>query len=541
MTPTLTEGAPPVVTGGDAPTRWWPSVRPLARIEGRHLLRSPLVLAGFAFGFLPGLGTGVWVPELRSASADSAFMCLMLAAATLVAANLAALRSRRHGTDELVATTPAPPAVRTGAHLLSVVGPVVLAVVVVVAGLANDVIRRDAYGRPDLAELAVGPLLVAGAGALGVLLARWVPSALVAPVACVAIAAFELFMNSSSLFHRGWRWLGFWVQSGESELMPPRPARWHLVYLVGLVSLASIGALARHGLRRPMVVAGSAALAVTVVAAAVQMRPVSQETWVARNALLSDPERAQVCEERAGVRYCAFPADQPLLARWAGVVAGVRAHVPAAAWPDEMAVTQRITPGDLQYTPQELRRVLPDLPPSGTPLPDGGDVHPGSNWTTDGATALSLGLGVASRVVGLPLAPPAPSTLCDAAGQGRAVVALWLGAQAGPDARGFLRTVGRPDVVRLEGRPYLVQVEDSVQKSVAWGMAEVDHARALLTRPAPDVAASLALHWDRLTDSATTTAQAAALLGLAAVPAGAGDAATAPTDLRLGPPCGRTG
>lgn len=541
MRATLTERVPRVSIDKDTTARSWPAARSLARIEGRHLLRSPLVLAGLAFALLPGLGTGLWVPELRASSADSAFMFLMLAAGTLVATNLATLRSRRHGTEELLGTTPSPPTVRTGAHLLSVAGPVVMAVVVVAVSLASDLLRRQAYGRPDLAELAVGPLLVAGAGALGVLLARWMPSALVAPVACVAIAAFELFMNSSALVvATGWRWLGFWLQAGDIDLMPPRPARWHLVYLGGLITLAAVGAVARHGQGRPVVVAGSVAVAVTAVAAAAQMRPVSSETWAARNAMLSNPGASQVCEERAEVRYCAFPADAPLVTRWAEVVAGVRANVPPAAWPGGLAVTQRFTPGDLQYTPQKLREVLPDLPAPGTPLPDDGDVHPGSTWTTDGATALSLGVGVASRVVGLPLAPPAPATLCDAAGQGRAIVALWLGGRATPDAASALRRAAPPDVVDLEGRPYLVQVETSVQQAVAWGAVEVHHARALLTRPVPEVVTALARHWDRLTDPATTTAEAATLLGLPAVPAGAVDSAR-PSELRLGPPCGRTG
>lgn len=540
MSRTLTERVPMVRTDKETTARSWRAARSLARIEGRHLLRSPLVLAGLAFALLPGLGSGVWVPELRASSADSAFMCLMLAAGTLGASNLATLRSRRHGTEELLGTTPAPPTVRTGAHLLSVAGPVVIAMVVVAVSLASDLLRRQAYGRPDLAELAVGPLLVAGAGALGVLLARWVPSALVAPVACVAIAAFELFMNSSALVATGWRWLGFWLQAGDIDLMPPRPARWHLVYLGGLIALAAVGALARHGLGRRIVVAGSVTLAVTAVAAAAQMRPVSSETWAARNALLTNPEAGQVCEELDGVRYCAFPADGPLMARWAEVVSGVRRNLPPAAWPAGLAVTQRFTPGDLQYTPQTLREMLPDLPARGTPLPDDGDVHPGSNWTTDGATALSLGLGVASRVVGLPLVPPAPATLCDAAGQARAVVALWLGARATPDAASALRRAAPPDVVDLEGRPYLVQVETSVQQAVAWGAVEVRHARALLTRPVPEVATALARHWDRLTDPATTTAEGATLLGLPNVPAGAVDSGR-PSELRLGPPCGRTG
>lgn len=536
MNPTLTKATPRVVAGGGpAPRRR--AVCSLARVEGRHLLRSPLVLAGFAFGFLPAFGTGPWVPELRSASADSAFTCLLLAAATLVAANLAALRSRRHGTEELLSTTASPATVRTGSHLLAVAGPTVLAVIMVIASYANDVLRRQAYGHPDLAELAVGPLLVAGAGALGVLLARWLPSGLVAPVACVAIGAFELLMNSSPVLDSGWRWLAFWVQAGDFELLPPRPARWHLVYLVGLVGLAAVGALARHGLRRPVVVAGSVALAVTVVAAVAQIRPAPAETWEARNRVLADPATRQVCDERAGVRYCAFPRHSPLIERWADVVAGARAHVPAGAWPEEMAVTQRMTPGDLQYTPEELRRVLPDLPPRGAPLPDDGDVHPGANWTTDGATALSLGLGVASRVVGFPLAPPAPGTVCDAAGQGRAVVALWLAAQATADAGGFLRGASGDDVVVLDGRPYLVPVEATVQQVVAWGMAEVQHARALLDRPDTEVGGDLARHWERLTNPATTTSEAVSLLGLPGTPAAA-VVAPRPTDLRLGPACG---
>ena len=502
--------APPGVVAGATTPPAWRVAAALARAEGPRLLRSPLVLVGFALNVAMTFG-GPWVSNLRIESADSGFVFLLGAAGTLIASNLATLRGRRHGTEELFGATPAPPGARTDGHLLAVAWPTALAVAVLPAVLVTAVVLRDAFGRPDLADLAVGPLLVAGAGALGVLLARWAPSPVAGPVACIAIAATELFLTSPAMLDNGLRWTAFWQSAGDIDIQPDRPSGWHAVYLGGLVAMASVGALARHGLRRPLVVAGSTALALVAVSVWAQAGTVTDTAWAARNRLLADPAASQVCRDGEAARYCYYPGYAPLVDRWSAVVDGVRRRLPSPAWPDGVEVRQKLA---IQgYAPyDELHRVLPDLPRWDAPDPDDGRLRPGTGWTTDGAADLSLGLAVASQVVGLPVVAPAPSAVCDAAGQARAVVALWLGARSTPDAAGALRHVaGTPPTV---GGTRVVVPAEAVQAAVGWGLEDLGYALALLERPANEVQAALPQRWAEVTDPATTSAGLAARLGL---------------------------
>ena len=94
---------------------------------------------------------------------------------------------------------------RTAGHLLSVLATVPASVLV--AAVVLLVGRTIGFsGTPDLAALAVGPLLVVGGGACGVLVATWLPFPVVAPAAIVVI--FLLQVNLGHQSHR-WRWLHF--------------------------------------------------------------------------------------------------------------------------------------------------------------------------------------------------------------------------------------------------------------------------------------------------------------------------------------------
>ena len=502
--------APPHVVAGATPPPAWRVAAAVARVEGPRLLRSPLVLAGFALNLVMTFG-GPWVSNLRIQSADAGFVFLLGAAGTLIASNLATLRGRRHGTEELFGATPAPPGARTGGHLLAVAWPTALAFLLLSVVLGAAIVLRDAFGRPDLPDLAVGPLMVAGAGVLGVLLARWAPSPVAGPVACVAIAALELFLTSPAMLDNGLRWTAFWQSAADIDIQPGRPSGWHAVYLVGLVAMASVGALLRHGWRRPLVVAGATAVAVVSVSVWAQAGTVDDEAWAARNRLLADPAASQVCEDRGPSRYCYYPGYAPLVDRWSAVVDGVLRRVPAGAWPGTIEVRQKFA--TQVYAPyDELHPVLPDLPRWDSPDPDDGRLRPGTGWTTDGTADLSFGLAVASRVVGLPVVAPAPSVVCDASGQARAVVALWLAARSTPDAAGALRRLARtPPAV---GGTTVVVPAEAVQAAVGWGLEDVGYAVALLERPADEVEAALARRWAEVTDPATTSAGLVGGLGV---------------------------
>ena len=517
MTATIDVPAPAQVN--DGPVREARVALALARVEGPRLLRHPLVILGLLFGTL-NLFQPTDVVDLTEQSNGAPFACLSVAAMTLVASHLAVCRGRRHATEELFAATSAPARARTGAHLLAVAWPTAGATVLVLAYLAVN-LSKDHYGSVLVAELVVGPVLVAGAGALGVLLGRLAPWALVPPVACIAIAAVQLYLGSPPFLHSPLRWMNFWVTAIEFPLMPRGPAGAHLVYLVGLVTLAALAALLFHGLGPRLMTAAVAAIALTVGAAVVQGRPIPASAWAQRNDLLVRPDAHQACQVRDDIRYCAFPDRRPLIDHWQPVVEGVRRAVPADRWP-RMDVRQRVTALDLQYVADEARRhlghVLPALPPAGASLPDDGDLHPRLAWGWNPSVEeLGLAIPAASRAVALPMAPGPDRTLCDSAGQGRAVVALWLAAQALPEAEGSLRRLARDSVVDLPGRAgryVLVEEGPMLHGGAAWAMEDVGYALTLLDRPAGEVRAALAAQWDRLTAPSATTGDVVSALGI---------------------------
>ncbi len=219
---------------------------------------------------------GAETVDLQEFSIMTGFMSLLPAATTLIASNLAALRAHRDGADELYGVAPAPAVARTGGHLLALAWPAVVSLVGPGSALAMAYVRAEPFGALELAEVAVGPLLVAGAGALGVLLARWLPTTVAVPLACVAIAVFELAWNGDFVADSGWRWMAFWLQAaGEfpADLLPGRPAGWHAVYLTSLIAAAAVGALLRHGLTRHVGVVGAVVLSVAAVSAWAKGRP----------------------------------------------------------------------------------------------------------------------------------------------------------------------------------------------------------------------------------------------------------------------------
>jgi hypothetical protein len=250
-------------------------LRALARIEGRRVICHPVFLAGLALSMLYLIDVAR-SGDLRAFLGEWAF--LPVAGGTLVAANLAALRSRRDGTDELYDALPRPRSTRVAGQLLGLswtipVSGALIAIAVVVAG---------APFRPSLAELAAGPAMVVALGAVGILLARVVPSALASPIAVVAIFTAQTAAWESP------KGLGAWllpmindtVASGVDVPCAPgggdsgcgmtftsvlSALPWHVGYLAGLALLAGAAALLPGGRRLPFAVAG--ALAVALAAA----------------------------------------------------------------------------------------------------------------------------------------------------------------------------------------------------------------------------------------------------------------------------------
>ncbi len=503
---------------GRPPAAEWRVAAALSRREAIRLVRASLV--PLALAVLMNLPTNRGdVTDLRSASYNAAFTFLLLAAVVLVVSHRAVTRSRRHGSEEMLTATPAPTRARTAGHLLAVLAPTALAAVVA-AWLGWDLTARGTtVGDVVPAELAVGPVLVAGAGCLGVLLARMWPQAFTPYVACVVIAAVELGVNTPRLAGSGARWLAFWVE-GSLWWALPRHSTAHLIYLLGLVTMASLGALLRHGRTRRLVALAMAAVVVTTGTAAAQTRQ-PQSVWRRANAMFADPSSVQTCAERDGVRYCAFEISTDLIDHFEEMVGAVRAVLPASAWPEDIAVTQRVTALDFEYVGDSPRWLphLPDMPRERIRQPDDGEIHPAVEfgWSTEQETG--FGVEVAASAIGLPIVPdPGDGSVCLAAGQARAVVALWAGAHATDDADDGLEGVVErtEEAVASAGAEEAEAVFPIVDVDAYGGFAVslADARLALRLLDRDDAAARIAERWNVLTDPATSSSQLADALGV---------------------------
>jgi hypothetical protein len=287
--------------------------------------------------------------------------------------------------------------------------------------------------------------------------------------------------------HPELRWLHF--VADQPSLLDPwlevRHAGWHLLYLLGLVVLAGALAVGRHGFPRPLTAVVAAAVAAVLVSGWVQTRPPTTAQVAAVVDRLEWPQAHQVCERRAGVRYCAYPTYRAWIAEWEVPVQGVLARLPAAARGRELEVGQRVWTSDLDDLHS---RVQARLHLARVWRADGA-VHPGLMWfirdrigdnTQLPRAQLALGYQAAAWAVGLPPASAWPPRACDAGGQARVVAAIWLAGRG----------------------------------------ADVVAAARLLDLPAERVAAVVAARWPRLLDPATPAAELLGALGVPAPEAG---------------------
>lgn len=512
--------------------------------EAWLLMRHPGVLVGIGltvFAFM--LASDEDSATVLSEDVAAFLPLLLLAWGALIAVNLATLRSRRDGTDELFDSLPTPAPARTAGHLLSVLALVPMSAVYFVAWFLISSSAPAAVGSPNLAVLAGGALMVVGAGVCGVLVARWVPTAAAGPVAVIATIVLQ-----SNIGHQDyrWRWLHFASGDGFNFTFDVGHHGWHVVWLAGLVVLAVFLAFARHGLSRPVATAGGLALVLLVVSGWVQTRPLSESRLAARAAQLADPAAHQVCEQRGGVRYCAYPTYGEWISLWEASVRGVLSRVPAGAAPTgPLQVRQRPVPSAYDDLIPPLRE---KLDPKAVWAADNA-VHPGMTWGHDDHP-LVIAFQTASWAVGLPPAASWPSPhACSAGGQARAVTAMWLAGQSGPKADALLRK--RAAEIEREAQRALLALqpldvmpnyegEDGIdapyetEVGAAGRGADVVAAARLLALPTEKVAAMLKTNWGRIIDSKTPSS---ALFDLMELPTPAAIADQPPVVPGVGPSC----
>ncbi|CAM5644876.1 ABC transporter permease OS=Streptomyces violarus OX=67380 GN=FHS41_007715 PE=4 SV=1 [Streptomyces violarus] len=474
------------------------AVAALALFETRRLLtRLPVIIA-----FLVYLGWTVWrggtdwdgYPALQDVDRATQGAPMLVGLAVLLSVNLAALRSRRHGTEHHFSVLVLPPWRRTVAHALSVVAAALLTAVCVAAQFGREALRPGAIGHGSVAELLVGPLTVLLSGLVGLLMAGLVRSALAGPLTVVFFLFLTLFGTGTS---DGWsRWLMPVVVEPTANTLPSdllgRPAAWHALYLAGLALCAGLLAVLAAGGRKPVVMAGVAgAVAMTLVGGVAQAGGDSPALVRARERATVNPGQVQTCVPRDGSTYCVFPEWGLRVADWAGVVDRVRSLAGGSAHEQKVVVRQRI----------EARYGL-----SGdgalTPLERPHEVTVGTRWGGNRVPEFS------AAVAGVLVAgnEKASTSICD----GRMVTVMWLAVGWESDPVAALRRVRLDD--SATGSALVLQPTNGMYMTDA----QTEVLRELLDRPRGEVTARVRSHWAELTEPKVTAARAAALLGVKA-------------------------
>jgi hypothetical protein len=221
---------------------------PLIGREARRLARHPvlwLVPAVVAVtsaldGATNGRNAGYWYGTIFVAVAF--FGPLFV----LFAANLVASGARRGGAEEMLAVTPTPDTRRAWAMSLGIALPLAGAGAVAAGAMAlvdsvNYIAPEDLLTAGELAQL---PFVLAGAGLLGVLAARWLPFA--GGVLIVFVAATLGGVVLFGRFDSGIWWMWWTTQTALENRAPVPGHPWlHAAYLAGLCACACVAAVYR--------------------------------------------------------------------------------------------------------------------------------------------------------------------------------------------------------------------------------------------------------------------------------------------------------
>ena len=489
----------------------------LARLEARRLASHPVLVVVIAvvlamYELVYALAGG----GVTTVGGEDNFFLLVPAylggIALIVATDRNASRSRRGGADELLASLPTSSATRTGAHLLSGLGPLPI----VLAGVLSQPLLDPFHFRGvspvpiriDPAVLSLGALLVLGSVVVGVLSSRW----LAVPFASVVLAVAVVYLNNTMQHrHPRQRFLRAAPEIDFLNRFDLIPRAWHLGMVAGLVVLGAGVALGRHGwLRLPAGLALAGALAVAVGGYEAS-RPPTAERVALRVDELVNPAAHQRCAERDSVRVCVFSAFTTWQGMWLDAAARVRSAAPAGAGTDRLDVVQR---------PYYALRgeLLPDITARLDPRAawhDDGAVHPGMDVSLY-QPVLEVGLQSGAIMTGLPPVVVADRPrACNASGQARLAVTYWLAGQADTGNADRLRVLA----TRERPTPFENDEDDgAVIGGAGFGGSQSDlaAAAALLELSDAGVKAVVADRWATWIDPATPVAD---LLAAAGVPA----------------------
>ncbi|MPZ68085.1 MAG: hypothetical protein GEU71_00960 [Actinobacteria bacterium] len=527
-------------------------------MEARKLLRNPMVILGTILSFVITIGV-TWrdIPVLNRHDSLTVDALVPLAAAVLVAAHLATIRPRRYKTTELWDSLVTSDATMTAAHLLSALLLAFFALALVLVQLSYmKVIGGVATPRPAI--ILTGPALVAFAGGFGVALGRWAPRIFVAPLGLAGVVAVCTVLIGNTYQHNR-EWLSLWVSSeglaGIPSELTLRPDGWRLGYFLGLVALAASVAFIPDASKRVLAASlATVALVGTFLVANQLTKESPRDLQRAITTQLQQGWTAPSCREYSSVAYCPMPGYEPWIDRWRRPTEGVLVAVPAGARPTDLRLLQ--APGHTQRYDEDRNSFVSrwlDREGRRGALASETDIHPSMRWgrnSAQGESELSIALMVASRTIGLDsrfrlteddlqaLGDPRGGNFkvgrrrsqCTSIEQGRAIVALWLAAQAtGATEAEFASAAARVpyQAERADGPTYFDPLAwnllgytygTSDDYRVLWGARETNYALQLLGRDQTEIRAVVAEEWSLLTDPATTTDQAAEVLSLRPLP-----------------------
>ncbi|MEV4318075.1 hypothetical protein [Actinocrispum sp. NPDC049592] len=242
---------------------------PLTGWEARRLARHPvlwplpvvIVVTSALDGATGGRTIGYWYGTIFVAVAFFSPMFV------LFAANLVASGARRSRAEEMLNVTPATDTRRTWAMCLGVALPPAAVGAVAAGAMAfidsvSNIPPQDLQSAGELAQI---PFILAGAGLLGVLGARWLTFAGGAVVTFVAATLGGVVVFGR--FHSGmwWMWWSTGATFEDQVRVPGRP--WlHVGYLAGLCVCAALAAVYRDRAHWPRLAAiGAPVLAATLV------------------------------------------------------------------------------------------------------------------------------------------------------------------------------------------------------------------------------------------------------------------------------------
>lgn len=354
-------------------------------------------------------------------------------------------------------------------------------------------------------------------------------------------------------------WLLPWRQAVGLASLPTAPPQLpplaHLLWLVAITIMAALIAVAGRRSRRPLLrayftAATAATIAVAGASAWIQLHPdIASQSQLVGEA--TNPAASETCTSIHSVRYCAYPAYQGYIPRWAVAVDGVLKNVPQP--PTDLTIRQLVDNdfeenlrdaygtqgGEQRQQASQLDDVLQRFVGAASTTPRltssmmGAPIYVDMAWG-GGPYQLSLSLQTAWSLVGPPTTwqhvvpepcgdgcyePPFKYS-CIPLGQAREAIALWLAADGSPSQRAAfidgLRNALYGDAIKV-GRQWIVAYLPPVsgyQPALLFTGQSAALAREMLTLPDSRIRTVLAQAWDTWLNPQTSDTQLASALGL---------------------------